>query len=124
MSPKRTATKSSTQKQLDQMLLLKKPAEQIGKQIKVPGAFWEGNMTPEEMALEYQCTIRSYEALHKFPGGGVGQAFELQEMGVNGAGSQRCRNRRVASGRGVSGQCACNRRSGAPSAIRSANEIT
>ena len=89
MSPKRTATKSSTQKQLNQMPLLKKPAEQIGKQIKVPGAFWEGNMTPEEKALEYQCTIRSYEALHKFPGGGVGQAFELQEMqmGVNGTGS-------------------------------------
>ena len=90
MSPKRTATKSSTQKQLECSTRCRPEetsAEQIGKQIKVPGAFWEGNMTPEEKALEYQCTIRSYEALHKFPGGGVGQAFELQEMGVNGTGS-------------------------------------
>ena len=39
MSPKRVASKSSTQKQLDQLPLLKKPLEQIGKQIKVPGSF-------------------------------------------------------------------------------------
>ena len=58
MSPKRAAPKSTTQKQLDQLPLLKKPLEQIGKQIKIPVSFWEGTMTAEEKALEYFCRAR------------------------------------------------------------------
>ena len=69
MSPKRAPPKSTTQKQLEQLPLLKKPLEQIGKQIKIPGSFWEGTMTAEEKALEYFCTVRDFSAMHKFVGG-------------------------------------------------------
>ncbi|KAL1515242.1 hypothetical protein AB1Y20_001876 [Prymnesium parvum] len=70
------------------MPLLKKPHENIGKQVKVPGAFWEGNMTEEEKETKYLCTIKRFEAIHMWPGNQPpSQAFELQEMGVTGTGS-------------------------------------
>ena len=67
--------------------LLKKPLEQIGKQIKILGSFWEGTMTAEEKALEYFCTVRDFSAMHKFVGGDCSQAFQMQEMGTAGSGS-------------------------------------
>jgi hypothetical protein len=30
--------------------------EQIGKQIKVPGSFWDGRMSTEERNTSYKCT--------------------------------------------------------------------
>ena len=85
MSPKRAAPKSTTQKQLDQLPLLKKPLEQIGKQIKIPGSFWEGTMTAEEKALEYFCTVRDFSAMHKFVGGDCSQAFQREAQEANDA---------------------------------------
>jgi hypothetical protein len=68
--------------------VLKKPLDQIGKQIGVLGAFWEGRMTAEEKAMVYKCTVREFEMLHKWDDGRPpSAAFQLQEMGVTGTGS-------------------------------------
>ena len=50
--------KTQQQQQIDQLPLLKKPLEQIGLQIKVPGAFWEGRMSDEEKEKLYACSWR------------------------------------------------------------------
>ena len=50
---------------------LSKPLEVIGKQIKVPGDYWEspsGAPLTEERTLEYMCTAVEFDALHTFPG--------------------------------------------------------
>ena len=49
MSPKRKSVAApkgppAKQQQLEKLPLLKKPLEQIGSKIKVPGAFWEGRI--------------------------------------------------------------------------------
>ena len=48
--------------------MIKKPLEQVGKQILVPGVYWEGRQTAEEKATLYKCTIREYSALHTIVG--------------------------------------------------------
>ena len=73
------------QQQLEQLPVLKKPLEQIGKQSKqlgVPGKYWEGRMTAAEKETIYLwlCAIREYSALHSFLDGTKGQGFQLQEM--------------------------------------------
>ena len=40
--------------------LLKKPMEAVGKQINVPGSFWQGRMTDEERQTLYRCTVRDF----------------------------------------------------------------
>ena len=72
--------------------LLQKPGEMcVGRQIGVPGKFWNfnrGRMSEEEAATLFKCTVRGFHALHKWAGGGApSQAMELQEMGVDGQGS-------------------------------------
>lgn len=72
--------------------LLKKPHEHLGKQVEVPGSFWEGRMTAEELALKYKCTIVNFDAIHRWPPTITSekppsQAFELKEMGPEGTGS-------------------------------------
>ena len=68
--------------------LLKKPLEQIGKQINVPGSYWEGRMSADERSTLYKCTVRDFTLAHKFPGKPAPEsAFQLQEMGVSGTGS-------------------------------------
>ena len=47
MAPKR-ASKQQQQLNVDQFKLLKKPMDHLGKQINVPGSFWEGRMLTEE----------------------------------------------------------------------------
>ena len=60
--------------------LLKKPMEQIGKQIKVPGSFWDGRMSTEERNT---CTVRDFTLVHKFPTKPAPEnAWQLQEMGA------------------------------------------
>ena len=44
MAPKR-ASKQQQQLNVDQFKLLKKPMDHLGKQINVPGSFWEGRCT-------------------------------------------------------------------------------
>ena len=51
------------QAQLQTLPLIKKPIEQIGKSIKVPGSFWEGRMTAEEKKMRYICVIRDHSAI-------------------------------------------------------------
>ena len=48
--------------------LLKKPLEQIGKQINVPGSYWEGRMSTDERSTLYKCSMRDFTQMHKFPG--------------------------------------------------------
>ena len=37
--------------------LLKKPMEQLGKQIDVLGNFWQGCMSADERSTKYKCTV-------------------------------------------------------------------
>ena len=56
MAPKR-ASKQQQQLNVDQFKLLKKPMDHLGKQINVPGSFWQGRMLPDERDKVYKCTI-------------------------------------------------------------------
>jgi hypothetical protein len=47
MAPKR-ASKQQQQLNVDQFKLFKKPMDHLGKQINVPGSFWQDRMLPEE----------------------------------------------------------------------------
>ena len=67
---------------------LKKPMEAIGKQIDVPGSYWEGRQTADEKENLYKCTVRDFSLAHKFsPQQPPVAAVSLQEMGVDGTGS-------------------------------------
>ena len=58
--------------------------EQIGKQVEIPGTFWQGRQTAEERSTKYKSAVHRAQ-LHKFPGKLVPEAAsELQEMGVAG----------------------------------------
>lgn len=92
MRGKQPKGKTSTARQLriteSALPLLKKPLDQLGKHIGVPGSYWElGRMGEQEKTAIYKCTIREYDALHKWGQGGMppSQAFQLQEMGKEGA---------------------------------------
>ena len=66
---------------------LKKPAEAIGLACNVPGKYWDGCPAADK-AKKFKCTVREFEAVHKFPGSKPPQAaFEVQEMGEAGDGS-------------------------------------
>ena len=67
---------------------LKKSLDQLGKNILIPGSFWEGRMSKEEHITEYQCTIVDFSLAHRSQAGEPPtQAFQLKEMGVSGTGS-------------------------------------
>ena len=68
MAPKRKASKKQQPITELALPLLKKPLEQIGKQINVPGSFWSGRMSAEERSTLYKCTVRDFTLAHKFPG--------------------------------------------------------
>jgi len=63
--------------------------EQLGKQIDVPGNFWQGCMSADERSTKYKCTVRNYSTLsHKRPGNG----FRMCRLGaavVAGTGSTK-----------------------------------
>ena len=87
MAPKR-ASKQQQQLNVDQFKLLKKPMDHLGKQINVPGSFWQGRMLPEERDKVYKCTIVDFSLAHKFaPDSSPRKAFKMQEMGIDGTGS-------------------------------------
>ena len=87
MAPKR-ASKQQQQLNVDQFKLLKTPMDHLGKQINVPGSFWEGRMLPDERAKVYKCTIVDFSLAHKFaPDSSPRKAFKMQEMGIDGTGS-------------------------------------
>ena len=92
MGKRKTPAKSSKAKQptitTHALPLPKKPMELVGKQIGVPGAWWEGRMSAEEKKTLYKCTVRDFKLLHKFPWAIAPEAaVSLQEMGVSGTGS-------------------------------------
>jgi hypothetical protein len=87
MAPKR-ASKQQQQLNVDQFKLLKKPMDHLGKQINVPGSFWEGRMLQDERDKVYKCTIVDFSLAHKFaPDSSPRNAFKMQEMGIDGTGS-------------------------------------
>ena len=87
MAPKR-ASKQQQQLNVDQFKLLKKPMDHLGKQINVPGSFWQDRMLPEERDKVYKCTIVDFSLVHKFaPDSSPRKAFKMQEMGIDGTGS-------------------------------------
>jgi hypothetical protein len=51
---------------VDQFKLLKRPMDHLGKQINVPGSFWQGRMVAEECDTFYKCTIVDFSLAHKF----------------------------------------------------------
>ena len=69
--------------------LLKKPHEQVGKIIKVPGAHWGSACPPSDRNKEFQCTILDHSiAYHdeEEDDSTPYEAMQLQEMGVDGGG--------------------------------------
>ena len=87
MAPKR-ASKQQQQLNVDQFKLLKKPMDHLGKQINVPGSFWEGRMLQDERDKVYKCTIVDFSLANKFaPDSSPRKAFKLQEMGIDCTGS-------------------------------------
>jgi hypothetical protein len=87
MAPKR-ASKQQQQLNVDQFKLLKKPMDHLGKQINVPGSFWQGRMLPDERDNVYKCTIIDFSLANKFAlDSSPRMAFNMQEMGIDGTGS-------------------------------------
>ena len=67
--------------------VLKKPLSAIGKDLHVPGAFWD-NCPAADKGKIYVCNIREFNAVHRCPGGAAPwPAFEVQEMGEKRTGS-------------------------------------
>ena len=50
MTPGKTTSKKPQQAVLNKLPPIKKPLEHIGKLIKVPGSFWEGQLSASEKA--------------------------------------------------------------------------
>ena len=76
----------------DEMLpLLKKPFEQVGKQVEIPGEYWQlasGRMSQTEMNTKFKCTIRDFSYAQVVRGDSTPvKALQLQEMGETGTGS-------------------------------------
>ena len=75
----------------DLLPLLKKPLEAVGKQIELPGSYWQlgrGRMSEEESATKFKCAIRDFSFSQRVPGEPTPvKAFQLQEMGETGSGS-------------------------------------
>ena len=72
---------------MDQFKLLKKQMDYLGKQINVPGSFWQGSMLPDERDKVYKCTIVDFSVAHKFaPDSSPRKVFKMQEMGIDGCG--------------------------------------
>ena len=87
MAPKR-ASKQQQQLNVDQYTLLKKPMEHLGKQLNVPGSFWQGRMSEDERDKIYKCTIVDFSLAQKVaPNSSPRMAFKVQEMGIDGTGS-------------------------------------
>ena len=66
-----TPMRVSKQQELnvDHFKLLKKLIDHLGKQINVPGSFWQGLMLPDNHDQVYKCTIIDFSMDHKFAPG-------------------------------------------------------
>jgi hypothetical protein len=59
MAPKRGGKQQ--QLNVDQFKLLKRPMDHLGKQINVPGSFWQGRMLPDENANVLQTLFQDIQ---------------------------------------------------------------
>lgn len=74
---------------------IKKPSALFGLQLGVPGSYWQGRMSTDERNTIYLCTVREFDAVHRWSaeeGSGAvtrppSRAWQLQEMGPTGSGS-------------------------------------
>ena len=61
--PPKGSTRKTSKKQVSitqhALPLLKKPMEQIGKQVNVPGSYWDGKQSADERTTLYMCTRRA-----------------------------------------------------------------
>ena len=88
MAPKRPGSKQQQQLNVDQYTLLKKPMEHLGKQLNVPGSFWQGRMSEDERDKIYKCTIIDFSLTQKVaPNSSPRMAFKVQEVGIDCTGS-------------------------------------
>jgi hypothetical protein len=86
MAPKR-ASKQQQQLNVDQYTLLKKTMEHLGKQLNVPGSFWQGRMSEDERDKIYKCTIVDFSLVQKVaPTSSPRMDFKVQEMGIDSTG--------------------------------------
>ena len=89
MAPKR-ASKQQQQLNVDQYTLLKKPMKHLGKQLNVPGSFWQGSMSEDELDKIYKCTIVDFSLAQKVaPNSSSRMVFKVQEMGINCTGNHK-----------------------------------
>jgi hypothetical protein len=69
---------------VDQYTLLKKPMEHLGKQINVPGSFWQGRMSGDERDKIYKYTIVDFSLSQKVaPNSSPRMVLKVQEMGID-----------------------------------------
>ena len=58
--------------------------EHLGKQLNVPGSFWQGRMSEDERDKIYKCTIVDFSLAQKVaPNSSPRMAFKVQEMGIH-----------------------------------------
>jgi hypothetical protein len=81
----------SVQKSLEQsgqLPTLKKPAETVGKTIKIPGEHWGANCPSADKKKLFLCTIKDFTLLHTFSPTEKGPAMQLIDMGTDGQGGE------------------------------------
>jgi hypothetical protein len=103
MAPKPARKKPAAKKTVQASLtdvgglpLLKKPHEKIGKTVGVVGSHWGSACPPSDKNKTFQCTVLDHSLAHRderdddddddTPQQPPYQAFQLQEMGVDGTG--------------------------------------
>ena len=66
------------------------PQSAVGKQLKIPGSFWNWGSPQERAANEnkqFSCVVHEYAALHKFAGNATAQGMQLEVLDDAGIGT-------------------------------------
>ena len=68
--------------------LLSKPAEAVGKTMKLPGKFWGTSGRPRDAAVSFEVVVSDYQLMHESAEGkkDYHKAFKITEMGTDGTG--------------------------------------
>lgn len=72
--------------QTGQLPLLKKPAEVVGKSMKVIGSHWGSACPPADKNKEFVCVVKEFTFLHSFSPTDRQAGVQLLEMGEDGQG--------------------------------------
>jgi hypothetical protein len=86
-APKKKPVQQSLQ-QAGQLPLLKKPADTVGKAMKVIGSHWGSSCPPADKNKLFVVVIKEFTYLHSFSPTERGPGVQLLEMGVDGHGGQ------------------------------------